>query len=38
MLGGQSKKRALVDAGLPTKRDTTVKAMFGNKMEPAAEY
>lgn len=40
MLGGQSKKRAdaLVDAGLLTKRDTEVKAMFGNKMEPATEY
>lgn len=29
---------ALVDAGLLTKRDTEVKAMFGNKMEPATEY
>ncbi|MEP9737985.1 hypothetical protein QYG74_23800, partial [Xanthomonas euvesicatoria] len=40
MLGGQNKKRAdaLVDAGLLTKRDTEVKAMFGNKMEPATEY
>ena len=40
MLGGQSKKRAdaLVEAGLLTKRDTEVKAMFGNKMEPATEY
>lgn len=40
MLGGQSKKRAdaLVDAGLLTKRDTEVKAMFGNKMDPATEY
>lgn len=36
----ESKKRAdaLVDAGLLTKRDTEVKAMFGNKMEPATEY
>lgn len=38
MLGGQSKKRTLADAGLLTKRDTPVKAMFGNKMEPATEY
>ncbi|QKH36418.1 hypothetical protein FOC84_16240 [Achromobacter pestifer] len=40
MLGGQSKKRAdaLVDAGLLSKRDTEIKAMFGNKMEPATEY
>lgn len=38
MLGGQSKKRALADAGLLTKRDTPVKAMFGNTMEPATEY
>ncbi|CUI33445.1 hypothetical protein [Achromobacter xylosoxidans] len=40
MLGQQSKKRAdaLVEAGLLSKRDTEVKAMFGNKMEPATEY
>lgn len=40
MLSGQNKKRAdaLVDAGLLTKRDTEVKAMFGNKMKPATEY
>jgi hypothetical protein len=40
MLGQVNKKRAdaLVDAGLLTKRDTEVKAMFGNKMEPATEY
>ncbi len=35
-----AKKRAdaLVDAGLLTKRDTEIKAMFGNRMEPATEY
>ncbi|UXZ50456.1 hypothetical protein K7A44_21185 [Cupriavidus gilardii] len=40
MLGQQNKKRAdaLVEAGLLSKRDTEVKAMFGNKMEPATEY
>lgn len=40
MLGQLNKKRAdaLVDAGLLTKRDTEVKAMFGDKMEPATEY
>ncbi|MCP1608344.1 MULTISPECIES: hypothetical protein [Pseudomonadota] len=40
MLGGQNKKSAdaLADAGLLAKRDTEVKAMFGNKMEPATEY
>jgi hypothetical protein len=29
---------ALVDAGLLTKRDTEMKAGFGNKMDPATEY
>lgn len=40
MLGQQNKQRAdaLADAGLLTKQDTEVKAMFGNKMEPATEY
>jgi hypothetical protein len=37
---GSSKKRAdaLVEAGLLSKRDTEVKAMFGDKMEPGSEY
>ncbi|AZR95946.1 hypothetical protein BBB39_01810 [Bordetella trematum] len=40
MLSQQGKQRAdaLVDAGLLSKRDVEVKAMFGNRMLPGAEY